>query len=183
MYRREHHVASALHLAFADFGILCSPELLSATSDLILLLTPLINSDTHFGQGKGLPEGIQALLGFEPLQRIYNHCRTVLEHPPSGSFFNAVDAFKNLEAVFMSLVSGKIACTCAASPCDTAKAWRGIWKPSKEKCKLRILWNNLGHAVAHALSCLLVVSAGEGAIQYDRNVTPGYGRDRLERTW
>jgi hypothetical protein len=106
------HVADALQIKFADFGVVCTPALLVACCDLLIFLPSMARrSDRFYTNDVKQPTSLP-LLGPEPMQRMFHVCRLVLRKTPSMAPPDVESAYLYLVQLFRELQEQKPDCTC-----------------------------------------------------------------------
>lgn len=147
------HLADRLYIHFADFGVPCTPALVIACCDLLLLLPELVKvSFNHVPRLHFL-----SLLGPEPVQRIYHVCRLVFRQVPSGQVKDLPSAYHNLVQTFKACAGMRSECTCGR--CDLSKYWQTVSKDlrgRKYTCTTRNLWRCVGTALVKGFWCFYI---------------------------
>ena len=169
------HITDGLRVAFANFGLKCSADLIEACCDLFLITIPLIKQDPISQYDTPLPlGGIMDLLGSEPTRRIYHVCNVVFGMTPPGRQKDVPSAYSALVDAFKAIIGPKFPCTCAGTvTCDLTKGWETVRKLTQSKsaknCLHRALWRNVGSAMTRGFQCLLVDAERNVSISYDAN--------------
>jgi hypothetical protein len=165
------HVTDALHIMFADFGVACTPALITACCDFLIFLPGMISIDclsrgtkpeppVDRPQGDARPsKSLLSLLGLEPMHRMYRACRLVLRGTPSDKPKDGSSAYRHLVQAFNE-AAGK----CTSAGYDSPKGFCEKSFPTKgTRCRSCRLWRCVKVAVSRGFWCFFV-DAGPNAI-------------------
>lgn len=163
------HVADALHIMFAGFGVACTPALIAACCDVLIFLPGMIS--LKFGREKyplnkrsqgeeGPSKSLLSLLGPEPMHRMYQVCNLVLRETPSDKPKDGSSAYCHLVQAFNE----------AAGKCTLA-GYDEISFPTKEtrcrSCRSCRLWRCVENSISRGFWCFFVDAGPNAIIEMD----------------
>lgn len=173
-YRWHGHIRHALETSFHSVGLLCPESLIVACCDEVLHILQLPKKGSPRGRCEIPRAGLMALLGTDPLTRMFSTFQTLLHCAPSDAFPDEPSAFAHLVASFEKAIHGR-ACTCdGRHHCDRASGWTNALRAQKKvsrRCVPRFLWLVIGQAIYHTVCCMFV-DACDGTMIYFRRDTP-----------
>jgi hypothetical protein len=190
-------VANALQLSFSRFGVACTQEFLDAFSNLLVALAPEIGPQRAVPSAPEgndtlalkLPprqrDGIHAMLGEFPWERMQRICQDVLLASPSAHGMDPEKGFSVLASI-LERITKQLKCECEGERCQYIYGWAMESYPrprprvasstlgnTRSKrynlpdCPRQNLWISIRQCIADGLCCFLIDAGPNVSVRPD----------------